>query len=286
MSPDSKPVPHPQSAALAGMLPKHLILADMAFPAPTGLPRHPLLYRARGALRALADLVFPPACASCGAATADTNALCAECWRALAFIDRPFCERLGTPFAIDVGGEILSPAAIATPPPFARARAAVAYDGVARTLVHRLKYGDRLDLAPLLARMMRRAGRDVLKDADLLIPVPLHRGRLWRRRFNQAAALADALARLTGVPSDPHLLRRVKPTRSQVGLTRPQRKLNLSGALRVPKPLRARVKGRKVVVVDDVLTTGSTAEAAARVLRRAGAARVDVIAFAMVVGEG
>lgn len=240
----------------------------------------------RGLVARLADIVFPPACAACGAATADPGALCAACWSGLAFIERPYCERLGTPFAVDVGGAILSPAAIAEPPPFARARAAVAYEGAARTLVHRLKYSDRLDLAETLGRMMLRAGREILADADLIVPVPLHPGRLWRRRYNQAAALARIVSRASGVPMDPLVLRRVKPTPTQVGLTRPQRRLNLSGALAVPKPLRPRIAGRRVVLVDDVLTTGSTAEAAARVLTRAGAARVDVLAFARVVAEG
>ena len=239
----------------------------------------------RGFVARLADIVFPPACAACGAAIADPQGLCPACWSGLAFIERPYCERLGTPFAVDVGGEILSPAAIAEPPPFARARAAVAYEGAARTLVHKLKYSDRLDLAQTLGRMILRAGREILADADLLIPVPLHRGRLWRRRFNQAAALAQVVSRASGVPVDSMLLRRVKATKTQVGLTRPQRKLNLSGALVVPRRLRPRLAGRRVVLVDDVLTTGSTAEAAARVLTRAGAARVDVLAFARVVAE-
>ncbi|MGJ3262912.1 MAG: ComF family protein [Salinarimonas sp.] len=239
----------------------------------------------RGLLARLADVIYPPACPSCGGALAETPGLCAACWRELTFLERPWCARLGTPFAIEMGEGTLSPAAIAAPPPFARARAAVAYEGVARTLVHKLKYGDRLDVAQTLARMMLRAGRELLVDADLLVPVPLHRGRLWSRRFNQAAVLARALSRACGVPADPMLLRRVKATRTQVGLTRPQRARNLAGALVVPRTLRPRVAGRRVVLVDDVLTTGATAEAAARALRRAGAARVDVLAFARVVTE-
>ncbi|WP_052341847.1 ComF family protein [Salinarimonas rosea] len=239
----------------------------------------------RGLLARLADVIYPPACPSCGGALAETPGLCAACWRELTFLERPWCARLGTPFPVEIGDGALSPAAIAAPPPFARARAAVAYEGAARTLVHKLKYGDRLDVAQTLARMMLRAGRELLVDADLLVPVPLHRGRLWSRRFNQAAALAQALSRASGVPADPLVLRRVKATRTQVGLTRPQRAQNLAGALVVPKALRPRVAGRRVVLVDDVLTTGATAEAAARALRRAGAARVDVLAFARVVAE-
>lgn len=231
-------------------------------------------------------LVYPPTCPGCGAATAEPHALCATCWSGLHLIERPFCERLGTPFALDLGtGSLISPRAIADPPVFERARAVAHYDGTARDLVHRLKYGDRLDLSHTMARMMTAAGRDLLTDADLVVPVPLHVLRLWRRRFNQAALLARAIARQSGKPCDVRALNRVRATRPQVGLTRHQRSLNLQGAFRVSQAARMRIAGRRILLVDDVTTTGATGNAAARALLRAGATGVDLLTFATVTGE-
>lgn len=231
-------------------------------------------------------LVYPPTCPGCGAATAEPHALCAACWSGLHLIERPYCERLGTPFALDLGtGALLSPRAIADPPVYGRARAVALYDGTARDLVHRLKYGDRLDLSRSMARMMAAAGRDLLQDADVIVPVPLHVLRLWRRRFNQAALLARAVARHAGTPCDVRALSRVRATRPQVGLTRQQRSLNLQGAFRVQDAARPRIAGRRILLIDDVATTGATGNAAARALLRAGAAGVDLLTFATVAGE-
>jgi ComF family protein len=202
------------------------------------------------------------------------------------FIERPFCERLGTPFEVDLGIALLSPAAIADPPVFRRARAVARYDETARRLVHRLKYGDRVELARALGGMMARAGAELMLDADVIVPVPLHRSRLWWRRFNQAMALAGALSRTSGVPCDPFLLARVKRTRSQVGLTRTQRGDNLQGAFRVPADAKPHLAGKRVLLVDDVVTTGATANACSRALLRAGAESVDVLSFARVVTIG
>jgi len=240
----------------------------------------------RVAWSAALGLVYPPTCPACGGATAEPHALCPACWSDLRFIERPYCQRYGTPFSVDHGvGPLLSPRALADPPAFGRARAVVLYDGIARDLVHRLKYGDRLDLAPTLARMMTGAGGELLREADCLVPVPLHRWRLWRRRFNQAALLAQGISALTGLPTEPQTLARVKATRSQVGLTRAARARNLQGAFRVPEAARPKLQGRRVLLIDDVATTGATANAAARALLRAGAARVDVLTFALVAGE-
>lgn len=228
-------------------------------------------------------LVYPPTCPGCSAATADPHALCPACWSQMRLIERPFCQRLGTPFAVDHGsGPLISPRALADPPVFGRARAVALYDGVARDLVHRLKYNDRLDLGPVIARMMASAGRDLLAETDCLVPIPLHRLRLWRRRFNQAALLAHKIGALADRPSDPGLLARVKATRPQVGLSRPARAANLQGAFRVPAAARPRLQGHRILLVDDVMTTGATANAAARVLLRAGARSVDMLTFAVV----
>ena len=203
----------------------------------------------------------------------------------MGLIERPYCERLGTQFERDFEAPgMISPEAAAHPPVFARARAVARYDGgTARALANRLKYYDRLELAEPMGRWMARAGAELLRDADLLVPIPLHRLRLASRRFNQSAALARVISRESAVPMETMALERVKPTAPQVGLTRPQRAANLSGAFRVDKTRAGRIAGGAVVLVDDVLTTGATANAAARALLKAGAARVDLLVFARTV---
>ena len=230
--------------------------------------------------RAALDTLYPPICLACRAATSEAGALCSSCRRAMRFIERPFCDRLGTPFEHDLGEGLLSPQAVTDPPVFQRARAVARFeDGPARRLVHRLKYSDRGELAAPMAAWMARAGADVLAEADAITPVPLHARRLWTRRFNQAAALGREIARRAGKPFEPALLRRIKATRSQVGLSREQRVQNMQGAFRAAPA----ASGRRIALVDDVLTSGATANAAARALLRAGAAQVDLIVFARVV---
>lgn len=230
-----------------------------------------------------ARLLFPPVCAGCRRLVAAPGTLCGRCWPKLRFIERPFCEVMGTPFAFDMGAGFLSAEAIADPPPFARARAAVVYSGTARQMVQKLKFGDRTELAPWMARWMVRAGAELLAEADLVVPVPLHRGRFFRRRFNQAAELARASSALSKKRFAPETLARVRPTRQQVGLAARERQDNVRGAFVVPEALRIAVAGCRVLLVDDVYTTGATVRAAAAALKRGGAREVDVLTFARVL---
>ncbi len=236
----------------------------------------------RTATEATVQFIYPPVCIVCQGATAVPHGVCASCWSGLGLISAPLCDRLGTPFAIEYGGPLISPAALADPPVFARARAVCRYDDAARRLVSRLKYGDRTELSIAMSRLMATAGRELLADADLIMPVPLHRWRLWSRRFNQSALLAQRLGVMTGKPVDMLSLRRVKRTAPQVGLTRDQRRLNLQGAFLLDPDGRRHVEGRRILLIDDVLTTGATANAAARALIRQGAEAVDILTFARV----
>ena len=228
------------------------------------------------------DIALPTLCVACREPV-DGEGVCAECWSKLSFIEPPYCPRLGIPFVYDPGPEMLSMEAIANPPAYQRARAAVRYDEVARTLVHSLKYQDRTDLAPAMGRWMARAGRKLLAGADMLIPVPLHWRRAWHRRYNQSGALARAIERASGVRLRGELLQRVRRTEQQVGLSRSQRASNVQGAFKVSVDRQAEIAGKRVVLIDDVLTSGATVDACARALLRARAAQVDVLVFARVV---
>lgn len=263
------------------------------WPAPAGeaeaLPPA-LATRLRGLARrlwgGLVDVALPPNCMVCRAAVDASGCLCGACWSRLAFIAPPICDRLGTPLPYGFGeGRLLSPAAREAPPAYGRARAVAAFGDVTRDLIHALKYADRLDVAPPMGRMMARAGADILADAQALVPVPLHRLRLWRRRFNQSAALAGVIGRETGLPVRAGWLERRRATRPQVGLDRAARARNVQGAFAVPDMAKGELRGRRLVLVDDVLTTGATIDACVKALQRAGAGQVDVLVFARVADE-
>ena len=238
--------------------------------------------RLRGLARGIADFCLPPICIFCRTSTDHHGVLCAACWRQIDFIAPPLCDRLGIPLPYDSGGKTVSAAALANPPAYDRARAVARYDGLVRDLIHRLKYGDRQEGVAMFGRWLAQAGFELISDADLLVPVPLYRWRLWTRRFNQSAILAEAMSRVCRVEADAFVLRRARPTRSQIGLTIEQRKRNVAGAFQVSKRAKLKITDRKIILVDDVITTGATVEACARTLTRAGAARVDVVALARV----
>ncbi|WP_417687867.1 ComF family protein [Roseibium sp.] len=236
---------------------------------------------ARGAARHVLDFILPPRCLACQQVVADPGSLCPVCWQEMNFICIPVCERLGVPLSHDMGAGGLSARAIAEPPVFDRARAVATYTGVARQLVLSLKFAHRRDLSDPLGRWMAIAGNELADPETIVVPVPLHRLRLLGRRFNQSADLAKAVGHHWRVCSHPLLLQRVRRTRQQVGLDAKARRKNVRGAFQVRKGYEHLVHGKPVVLVDDVLTTGSTVSACARALLQAGASRVDVLCFAI-----
>ena len=232
------------------------------------------------------DQIYPPACPVCREPLADGEGLCPSCFSQLGIITPPYCSVLGVPFEVDLGPDAISPEALADPPPFARARAAVRYGEVAQALVSRLKFGDRPELARFCAKLMAQAGRDLCALKPVLVPIPLHPSRLRHRRYNQSLLLAQHLGRLLNLDVDPHLVRRHKKTRQQIGLSGDGRARNVEGAFSVPDDFLLRLRGRRLLLIDDVYTTGSTVKAASRTLLRAGAQSVDVLTFArVVIGE-
>lgn len=206
-----------------------------------------------------------------------------ELWSMLAFLGPPWCACCGFPFATNEPNGSLCPACVAAAPDFDAARSALRYDDNARRLTLDLKRGGRRDGLPTFASWMRLAGCDLLDEADMLVPVPLHWTRLAQRRFNQAAWLAEVLARVVGKPWSASLLRRVKRSGGQGGLNARQRRLNVRGAFAVPPDRRPQVSGRAVLLIDDVFTTGATLNACARALKRAGARKVMALTLARVV---
>lgn len=240
--------------------------------------------RARAIGRGLLDLVFPPHSLDDEERTTapQSPGLSSEAWGRIAFIDGPVCDGCGAPQAYALAPGARCPSCEARPHAFQRARAACLYDDASRGLILRLKHADRLDLAPLFARWLSRAARELLADVDLVAPVPLHPTRLAARRYNQAAEVARPLARLSGAAYAPDVVRRIKATPTQGGRSGSGRRRNVAGAFGVPASKAAQVRGRRVLLVDDVLTTGATADGCARALLAAGAVGVDVAVVARV----
>ncbi len=238
------------------------------------------------AFGAVLDLLLPHQCLKCGVVIGKEGALCAACWAEIAFIAPPVCACCGYPFELDHGAGgagALCGACLRDPPPFARARAVFRYDSASRHLVLGFKHSDRTHAAPAFGAWLARAAGPLAAEADLVVPVPLHRLRLFRRRYNQAALLAHAFGDATGLPCVPDLLTRVRATPSQGRLSRARRRINVRGAFAVAKGRAQLIDGRRVLLVDDVLTTGATVGSAARCLLRAGAGAVDVLTLARVV---
>jgi len=243
----------------------------------------PLTAQLAGAARAGLDLLLPPRCPETGALISGAPAVSADAWRNLHFLAGPCCECCGLPFDIDLPAGTLCAACEASPPRYDRARAVLAYDDFSKSLLLNLKHGDRTDLAPLLGRWLRRAGRALIAQADVVAPVPMHRSRLFRRRFNQAGLLAAGMTQGTGHRPALDLLERIRATPTQGHLSRLARSRNVRGAFAVRPKYRGELDGKRVLLVDDVFTTGATVEECARILRRAGVDAVDVITVARVL---
>ena len=247
----------------------------------------------RAALRPVLDFALPPRCAGCGAITAEPHRFCLACWSKLVFLGDPCCAVCALPFEYGTTGEARCGACLAEPPAFARMRAAVAYGDIPRKVALKLKYGGRPGVAETMARLMQRHLPMVLEEDGggagtepaLLAPVPLHRWRIWRRGYNQAALVASALARRAGLETRLDLLERTRATPPLKAMNPKQRRDTVRGAFRVADRHRGTLRGHTIILVDDVFTSGATVDACARVLKRAGAARVEILCWARVVKD-
>ncbi len=228
----------------------------------------------------LLDALMPPQCMACGASVGAPGSLCPRCFSDFNFIVPPLCQACGVPLDTFVADDLMCGACIREAPTFQRARAVFLYDDVSRPLILKLKHSDRTDAAVHLARWMARSGADLIQNSDLIIPVPLHRLRLFMRMYNQSSLLAHALGKQAGIPVDAGALKRIKATRSQGGLSRKARRRNVAKAFSGPD--RTNIEGKKILLVDDVLTTGVTANACTKALLDAGATSVDVLVLARV----
>lgn len=235
--------------------------------------------------RMMLDTLFPPRCFACASIISEHGHLCAGCWQDVEFIAAPLCQRCGVPFPYDMGKNAQCMACLQTPPAFAMARSVFRYDDASRRLVTAYKYYDRTYATPMFSRWLQRAGVNLLAEADVLVPVPLHRWRLVRRRYNQSALLARELARQSSLPCLPAALQRTRHTAQQAGLNRKQRAENVMGAFTVPTRYQPQLAGKTVLLIDDVFTTGATLNACTHALLAVEVKAVYVLTLARVLTE-
>lgn len=229
------------------------------------------------------DILYPPQCLKCATLVSETGLLCSSCWQEISFIEGPGCQACGLPFEFDIGKAALCGACTREHPAFNRVRAALIYNDASRDLILGFKHGDRTHAANAYGKWLFRAGKELLDQTDIILPVPLHWSRLFHRRYNQAALLALELGKFASKPVETNNLQRSKRTASQGHKTPSQRRRNLQGAFAVPPHLKHKISDRRVLLIDDVLTTGATVSACAKTLRQAGARHIDVLTLARVV---
>ena len=234
-------------------------------------------------LNKLLDLLLPPVCPICKEPVLDKGTLCPKCFKSLQFITEPCCKVCGHPFPFTILGEHTCARCLATPPTFNKARSVVIYDENSKKIILPFKHADRLDLIPLIAKMMSQQGRELIETADLIVPVPLHRLRLLKRKYNQSALLAQHVAKQFNKSYVPDGLKRIRRTPKQGKLSPEQRKKNVANAFQINKHLD--FTGKNVLLIDDVLTTGATANECAKILLKSGATQVCVLTFATTVPD-
>jgi ComF family protein len=232
---------------------------------------------------ALLNLLFPPQCLSCDALVPTHGTLCLTCWQKVSFITEPFCACCGLPFEFALGDGALCGECLREHPPFSRARAALRYDEHSKSLILKLKYHDQSYLSRIYGAWLAKAGAEMLAASDVIVPVPLHYWRFVSRRYNQSALLAQSLSKACGLPCLPDGLLRTRKTASQAGLTRAQRFDNVRGAFTANRKHAAKLAGKSVLLVDDVMTTGATLEQCCKALLKAGASTVNVLTLARTV---
>lgn len=236
----------------------------------------------RNLFQKILNVIFPPQCLACDVIVPENGTLCLSCWQQVRFISEPFCECCGLPFEFAEAGSMCADC-LHTLPPFARARAALRYDDASSKLITRFKYGDHTQLAAIYGNWLASAGAELISSSDAIIPVPLHYFRFVSRRYNQSALLARALSHKTGLPMLHDALLRTRATKQQTGLTRKQREDNVKNAFRVPPTQMAAIKGKNILLIDDVFTTGATLHACTKALLKAGATSVNVLTLSRTV---
>ncbi len=228
------------------------------------------------------DFALPERCPACGAIAMDGTNFCADCWPKLRFMCPPWCAACGLPFAYEQANDALCATCLADPPIHEGIRAAVAYDNMSRQIILRLKYGGKIGLAKLVARQLLRHLPDDRSDI-LVVPVPLHWTRLWSRSFNQSALIAQELARLGGMRYSVDLLLRTRRTPNMRGLSAKQRRQTVAKAFAINPARLDLARGARIILIDDVLTTGATSDGCIKALKKSGASWVQLFCWARAI---